>query len=103
MTSSELKIRMAEPEREATRTVFIPAAGRGSRLAIEGVVLPKPLVTTAGLPILSHIIDLYPTDWNIVIALGHEGDIVRESIEAIYSDSLRFQRLSFCYTKSFLI
>lgn len=102
MTSSELKICMAEPEREATRTVFIPAAGRGSRLALEGVVLPKPLITTSGLPILSHIIDLYPTDWHIVIALGHEGDIVRESIEAIYSDRLRDQRLSFCYTKSFL-
>jgi len=73
----------------ATRTVFIPAAGMGSRLASAGLGLPKPLITTDGLPVVAHIINLYPDDWTIVIALGHESDLVRESIESIYLDTPR--------------
>ena len=84
-----------------TRTVFIPAAGRGSRLAVAGFDLPKPLLTTGGLPVVVHIIDLYPIDWTVVIALGHEGELVRESIERIYRDSPRLERILFCYTASY--
>lgn len=85
-----------------TQTVFIPAAGRGSRIAGAGLGLPKPLLTTGGLPVLAHIIDLYPIDWRVVIALGHEGDLVRESIESIYGDSQGGERIHFCYTDSYL-
>jgi hypothetical protein len=83
-----------------TRTVFIPAAGRGSRLADAGIGLPKPLLSFAGLPVVAQIIDQYPLEWTIVIALGHAGDLVRESIESVYQDSPRLERIRFGYTDS---
>ena len=37
----------------------IIAAGEGSRLAQEGVALPKPLVKIQGLPMIGRLIDIF--------------------------------------------
>jgi len=84
-----------------TKTVFLPCAGLGSRLLLGSSGLPKPLQDLGGIPAIARIIDYYPEDWNIVIALGHDGQIVRDSIEAIFFDSARGRRLSFTHTDSY--
>ena len=84
----------------ATETLFIPCAGRGSRLAIGGTRIPKPLVTVNMKPAVAHVIDLYPPEWSIVIALGAYGDIVRDGIEAYFWGSERADRITFTYSDS---
>lgn len=86
-----------------TRTIFIPSAGRGTRLSGAGTLLPKPLLSHQGLPIIARIIDLYPLEWNVVIAIGHEGDLVRDSVESIYRNSARLARIRFFETDSYKI
>lgn len=64
--------------------VLIPTAGIGSRLDQLTRYLNKSLVTIANRPTLSHIIDLFPTDAEFVIALGHKGNLVREFLTLAY-------------------
>ncbi len=60
--------------------VVILAGGRGTRLAEETSVLPKPMVEIGGRPILWHIMKIYAqhgfTDF--VVCLGYKGYIIKE-------------------------
>ena len=63
--------------------VFIPCAGIGSRLNLK---YNKALVTVGQKPAICHIIDKFEHNIEIVIALGHDGDNVKQVVDLIYSD-----------------
>jgi len=56
------------------------AGGRGTRLAEETGLRPKPMVEIGGRPILWHILDIYArhgyTDF--LIACGYKGEVIKE-------------------------
>ena len=64
--------------------VFIPCAGTGSRLGSLTKNLPKALVEIANKPSISHIIDKFPSEITIVIALGHQGHLIKEYLSLAY-------------------
>ena len=59
--------------------VAILAGGKGSRLAEETIVKPKPLVEIGGRPILWHIMKHYARYGldDFVIALGYRGEMIK--------------------------
>src|SRR3954454_22747046 len=58
----------------------ILAGGRGSRIAEESTMRPKPMITIGDRPILLHIMDIYArhgiTDF--IICLGYKGYMIKE-------------------------
>ncbi|MBF0544795.1 MAG: phosphotransferase [Candidatus Riflebacteria bacterium] len=64
--------------------VLIPTAGTGSRLGKLTQFVNKSLVSIANRPAISHLIDLFPSDVEFVIALGFKGNLVREFLEIAY-------------------
>ena len=61
----------------------IIAAGEGSRLAREGVELPKPLVRLQGVPLIDRLIDIFSRNEaeSISIIVNKEMTAVREHLE----------------------
>lgn len=72
----------AEAMEVKTDTVFIPAAGKGSRL--QDWRGAKALWTCGGTPNIKKIIDYYPKNWKIVVAVGYQGDTVVNAIQTFY-------------------
>ena len=64
------------------KTVIL-AGGRGTRLAEETDLKPKPMVEIGGIPILRHIMNRYEAYGfgDFVIALGYRGDQIEEYLE----------------------
>ncbi len=62
--------------------VGILAGGKGSRLAEETVIKPKPMVEIGGKPIIWHIMMHYSTYGfnDFVIALGYKGEVLKKYI-----------------------
>jgi glucose-1-phosphate cytidylyltransferase len=60
--------------------VAILAGGKGSRLAEETEIRPKPMVEIGGHPILWHIMQYYAhySFNNFVIALGYKGELIKK-------------------------
>ncbi len=60
--------------------VCILAGGKGSRLAEETVIKPKPMVEIGGKPIIWHIMMHYSYYGfnNFVIALGYKGEVLKK-------------------------
>ncbi|MGD2048706.1 MAG: glucose-1-phosphate cytidylyltransferase [Chloroflexota bacterium] len=60
--------------------VGILAGGKGSRLAEETVIKPKPMVEIGGKPIIWHIMMHYSCYGfnNFVIALGYKGEVLKK-------------------------
>ncbi|MFP6805446.1 MAG: sugar phosphate nucleotidyltransferase, partial [Pseudomonadales bacterium] len=58
----------------------ILAGGRGSRLAEETEVRPKPMVNIGGKPILWHIMKIFSSYGvnEFVICLGYKGYVIKE-------------------------
>jgi glucose-1-phosphate cytidylyltransferase len=58
----------------------ILAGGRGTRLAEETMVRPKPMVEIGGRPILWHIMSLYARHGfnDFLIACGYKGEMIKE-------------------------
>lgn len=73
MTTSEYKL-------------FIPSAGLGTRLGDETKNLNKALVAIDNKPGISHIIDKFPKDMEVVIAIGHLGNVLEQYLEHAYPD-----------------
>lgn len=69
-----------------TYKVCIPAAGLGSRLGDLTRYLNKSLVTVANKPVISHIIEKFPPDVEIVVALGYKGQNVRDFLLLAYPE-----------------
>ena len=66
--------------------VCIPVAGTGSRLGKLTTYINKSLVSVANRPALSHILDAFPNDCQIVMPIGHKGDQVQEFIQLAYPE-----------------
>jgi choline kinase len=66
--------------------VVIPTAGIGSRLGALTKFVNKSLVGIANRPTLSHLIEQFPPDAEFVIALGHQGHLVREFVALAYPE-----------------
>jgi NDP-sugar pyrophosphorylase family protein/mannose-6-phosphate isomerase-like protein (cupin superfamily) len=64
----------------------ILTAGIGSRLENFSEHINKCLLPLDNKAVISHIIDKVPKDFEIVVALGYKGDMVREYCEAAHSD-----------------
>jgi glucose-1-phosphate cytidylyltransferase len=58
----------------------ILAGGRGTRIAEESHLRPKPMVTIGGMPILWHIMKLYDAHGirDFIICLGYRGYMIKE-------------------------
>lgn len=66
-------------ENRIVKTVIL-AGGRGTRLAEETVVKPKPMVEIGGIPMLVHIMRIYGSFGlnEFVLALGYKGEVIKE-------------------------
>lgn len=60
--------------------VVILAGGKGTRLAEETVVRPKPMVEIGGHPLLWHIMNIYASHGyqEFLIACGYKGEMIKE-------------------------
>ncbi|MBF0097943.1 MAG: glucose-1-phosphate cytidylyltransferase [Magnetococcales bacterium] len=60
--------------------VVLLAGGFGTRLAEMTDMLPKPMVTIGGHPILWHIMNIYATNGfrDFILALGYKADVVKK-------------------------
>lgn len=60
--------------------VVILAGGKGTRLAEETVVRPKPMVEIGGKPVLWHIMSIYASYGfeDFLIACGYKGEMIKE-------------------------
>jgi glucose-1-phosphate cytidylyltransferase len=60
--------------------VIILAGGRGTRLAEETTIRPKPMVEIGGKPILWHIMNIYAHHGckDFLVACGYKGEIIKE-------------------------
>jgi glucose-1-phosphate cytidylyltransferase len=58
----------------------ILAGGRGTRIAEESAVRPKPMITIGGRPILLHIMQIYAAHGihDFVVCLGYKGYVIKE-------------------------
>ena len=63
--------------------VFIPCAGIGSRL---GLTYNKALTTVGHAPVIATIINKFPKTIEFVIALGYDGDNVKQVLDLLYPD-----------------
>ncbi|KKN98947.1 hypothetical protein LCGC14_0141920 [marine sediment metagenome] len=66
--------------------VLIPTAGVGSRLGNHCDHVNKTLVPVANRPIISYIIEKFPPDIELIIDLGHKGELVKEFLTLAYPD-----------------
>lgn len=66
--------------------VCIPTAGTGSRLGGLTRFVNKSLVAIANRPTLSHLIEQFADDTEFVIALGHQGHLVREYLRLAHPE-----------------
>ena len=92
---------MDDPDKLLTSTLFIPCAGKGTRLAATGNLIPKPLITVDGKPAVAHIIDSYPQEWDVILAIGFEGEAIRNAVTAYFADSPRLKQITFVETDSY--
>jgi len=72
--------------------VVILAGGFGTRLSEMTDIVPKPMVTVGGRPILSHIMDIYSYyGYNeFILALGYKANIVKEYFLNFHSVNSNF-------------
>jgi len=64
--------------------VFIPCAGIGARLGKFTENVNKALISVANKPVISHIIEKFGEDIEIVVALGYKGDYIRQFLTLAY-------------------
>ena len=55
--------------------VLIASAGLGTRLGDLGKNINKALVSVANKPVISHVIEKFPKNIEIVVAVGHKGEL----------------------------
>lgn len=75
----------------SSKTIVIPAAGLGSRLGSFTKNYSKAMCTLGRMPVISHIIDQFSNDDEIIILLGYKGDLLKQVVEACHPDkNIRF-------------
>ena len=66
--------------------VLIPSAGLGTRLGDLGKNFNKALVAVANKPVISHVIEKFSKEIEIVIAVGHKGDLLKDYLSIAHFD-----------------
>ena len=66
--------------------VFLPTAGIGSRVSGQSNNLNKGLISIDNKPVLSHILEKFHPDVEVVVALGYGGNYVRQYLEIVYPE-----------------
>ena len=66
--------------------VLVTTSGVGQRLGDLTKYINQSLVRLLNKPILSHIVELYPKEVEIVVTLGYHGDLVKEFLNLAYPD-----------------
>jgi thiamine kinase-like enzyme len=66
--------------------VLIPSAGLGSRLGDLSKNMNKSLMTVYTKPVLSYVIDKFPKDIEIVIAVGYMAQLIKDFVALAYPD-----------------
>ena len=66
---------------DSIKQVLIPSAGVGSRLGTLTKNINKALIQINGKAVISHIIDLYPKEYEFIVCLGHKGDLLKQYLE----------------------
>jgi NDP-sugar pyrophosphorylase family protein len=66
--------------------VLITTSGTGSRLGELTKHTNKALVRIGKKPAISYIVELYPTDTEFVVTLGHNGEQVKDFLELAYPE-----------------
>ncbi len=64
----------------------ILAAGKGTRIAAHSNVPHKALIPLQGKAVISHILEKFSKDMEVVVALGYEAALLREYLEAAHPD-----------------
>jgi glucose-1-phosphate cytidylyltransferase len=69
--------------------VIILAGGRGTRLAEETQLRPKPMVEIGGKPMLWHIMNIYASHGfrDFLVACGYRGELIKEYFHNIFIHS----------------
>lgn len=65
---------------------MIPSAGLGTRLGEFSKNLNKAMLSLDNKPVISHLIEKFSKDIEIVIALGHKGDLLRDYLDIAHHD-----------------
>ena len=92
------EFRMLTVAGNAVTQVFIPAAGKGTRVQSGGIQLAKPIRSIGNKPLITRIMDLYPKNTRFLVALGYQGDWVQQVAEI--SAQLNQQEIDFVRTDS---
>lgn len=66
------------------KTIVIPAAGLGTRLSEFTKNYSKAMCTLGEKPVISHIIDKFTDQDEIIILLGYKGDLLRQVVKACH-------------------
>ena len=69
-----------------TFKVCIPTAGRGTRLGDLTTYMNKALIGIANKPTISYIVEKFPPETEIVVALGHKKELIRDFLELAYPE-----------------
>ena len=64
--------------------VFLPCAGIGARLGEFTDNVNKALLSVGNKPVISHIVEKFDEDTEIVIALGYKGEYIRQFLTLAY-------------------
>ena len=64
--------------------VVIPTAGIGSRLELQTRHFNKTMIQLGDLPVISRIIDSYPSNTKFILILGYKKEHIREYINLVY-------------------
>jgi len=69
--------------------VVLLAGGRGTRLAEETTLRPKPMVEIGGRPIIWHIMNIYASHGfsDFVVACGYKAEMIKEYFHSFYIHS----------------
>ena len=77
---------MAKLIKNMNNTVVIPTAGLGNRMGALTKNLNKALLPYKEKPIISYIIENFPTDTKFIIALGYLADQVKDFLKITYPE-----------------
>lgn len=64
--------------------VIIPTAGIGSRLDLNTQFFNKAMIQVGDTPVISKIIDSYPSNAKFIIVTGYKGDQIEEYLKLVY-------------------